>query len=192
MKDLNNPHHLVLGKLKDFLTGALITDTYDERYRQKLAKMLVLDFGFDKKNIKKNIRMEVCAGGKKAVIKIDFTVSYHEKTMVLIKYAPGSLVTRRLSTLSLSRILEPYQIPVAVITNGEDAEIIEGNSGKVTGTGLENLPDKKKIVEMEEENKDTILFQPIHDHIFDQASRIAYSCEIDDACPCDSDICVID
>jgi len=187
MENQSNPHHLVLGKLTDFLKGTILPDTLDERYRQKIAKSLVIDCGFEKKIIKNNISLEVIAGLKKAVIKIDFLINFQEKTIGLIKFAPGSLVTRRLSTLALSRIVKPYQIPLVVVTNGEDAEILEGDSGKVISTGFENLPDKKSI----EKNMASFSFKPIDEVMFDKASRIAYACEIDGACSCDSDICVI-
>ena len=187
MENESNPHHLVLGKLTDFLTGIILPDTLDERYRQKIAKSLVIDFRFQKKNIRNNISLEVIAGLKKAVIKIDFLVNGNEKTIALIKFAPGSIVTRRLSTLALSRIIKPYQIPIVVITNGEDAEILEGDSGKVISTGLKNLPDKKSV----EKNISSFSFKPINEAMFDKASRIAYACEIDGACSCDSDICIM-
>ena len=122
------------------------------------------------------------------MMKVDFIVKHHLKSIVLINYAPGSLVTRRLSTLALSRIVEPYQIPIAIITNGEDAEIIDGTSGKVISQGLENFPDKKSIID----NFTSFLFQPIKKRVFDQASRIAYACEIDGACPCDTDVCILE
>ncbi|MBU8911589.1 MAG: type I restriction enzyme HsdR N-terminal domain-containing protein, partial [Desulfobacterales bacterium] len=147
MESQSNPHHLVLGKLNDFLTGSVIADTLDERYRQKIAKNLVIDGSFKKKDIKSNINIEIAAGDKKAVIKVDFLVKYQNKIIAVIKYAPGSLVTRRLSTLALSRIIKPYQIPIVVVTNGEDAEILDGNSGKVIAAGIENLLDKKNIKE---------------------------------------------
>jgi len=188
MENQSNPHHLVLGKLNDFLTGAVIADTLDERYRQKIAEKLVSDGGFGKKDIESNIILAVFAGQKKAAIKIDFLVKYQEKIIALIKFAPGSLVTRRLSTLALSRIIKPYQIPMVIITNGEDAEILDGNSGKVMATGFENLPDKEII----KKSMASFLFNPIQKHTFDQASRIAYACEIDGACPCDSDVCIIE
>ena len=183
-----NQHHLVLGKLNDFLTGSVLADTLDERHRQKIAKKLVLDGRFEKKDIESNVSLEVIAGQKRAVIKIDFLVRYQGKIIALIKYAPGSLVTRRLSTLALSRIMKSYQIPIVVITNGEDAEILDGDSGKVIATGLENLPDKENI------KKNTLFFsfKPIKKNTFDQASRIAYACEVDGACPCDSDVCIIE
>ncbi len=188
MENQSNPHHLVLGQLKDFLSGSILTDTLDERYRQKIAKQLVITGGFKKSDIISNLDLEVAAGTRKSVIKVDFLIRFQNKVVVLIKYSPGSLVTRRLSTLGLSRIIKPYQIPIAVITNGEEAEIIDGNSGKVISTGLKKLPDKKSI----KKDMPSFLFKPIKKNIFDQASRIFYACEVDDACPCDSDICTLE
>jgi len=188
MKNQSNPHHLVLGELNDFLTGSVLTDTLDERYLQKIAKHLVIKGGFQKADISNNIGFEVEAGDRKATMKIDFLIKFQGKIIALIKYAPGSLVTRRLSTLGLSRIIKPYQIPIAIITNGEDAEIIDGNTGKVISSGLENLPDKKSI----KKQMASFLFKPVKSKIFDQASRIVYACEIDGACPCDSDVCIVE
>lgn len=188
METKSNPHHLVLGKLNDFLTDAVFPDTFDERYRQKIAKKLVMDNGFNKSDIIHNIPLHVFAGEKKASLKVDFLIRFENKTIVLIKYAPGSLVTRRLSTLALSRIIEPYQIPIVVVTNGEDAEIIDGSTGNVIFVGLENLPDKKMI----KERISSFSFNAIEKSIFEKASRIAYACEIDGACACDSDICIVE
>lgn len=188
MNTETNPHHLVLGRLKDFLTGAERTDTHDERYRQKIAGKLVLEKGFDRADIEANTGVEISAGGKKAGLKVDYLVRHQGKIVMLIKYAPGSLVTRRLSTLALSRIVKPYQIPVVVITNGEDAEIMEGDSGRVTASGLDKIPDKGDVIK----NYDSFSFKPIHKTIFDQASKIVFACEVDGSCPCDSDICILD
>jgi hypothetical protein len=145
MENHSNPHHLILGELKDFLTGLILPDTFDERYRQKIVKNLVMNCGFEKTDIQSNLKFTVVAGGKKAIIKIDFLVKYHGKIIAVIKYAPGSIVTRRLSTLSLSRIIDSYQIPIVVVTNGEDAEIIDGYSGEIVTIGFENFPDREMV-----------------------------------------------
>ena len=108
MENQSNPHHLILGELNDFLTGFVLADTLDERYRQKIAKKLVLNGRFEKKNIESNAVLEVIVQERKAILKIDFLVEFEKKIIALIKYAPGSLVTRRLSTLALSRIIKPY------------------------------------------------------------------------------------
>jgi hypothetical protein len=188
MKTISNPHHLILGTLNDFLTGIEMTDTHDERYRQKIAEKLILEKGYDRADIEANTGIEISVGGKKAGIKIDFLIHHRHKTVGLIRYAPGSIVTRRLSTLALSRIIRPYQIPLIVITNGEDAEIMEGDSGKVTASGLDKIPNKDSVIR----NFDSFSFRPIQAGIFDQASKIVFAFEVDDACPCDSDICILE
>ena len=147
MEKQSNPHHLVLGKLKCFLTSAVISDTLDERYLQKIAKQLVLNGGFKKTDILNSVDLEILAGERKASIKVDFLIRFQKKIVALIKYSPGSLVTRRLSTIGLSRIIKPYQIPIAVITNGEDAEILDGNSGKVIGVDMtEEMIEKSREI----------------------------------------------
>ena len=148
----------------------------------------MVDKGFDKKDIESAITLEITAGVRKATLKIDFLVQFMGKIIMLIKFAPGSLVTRRLSTLALSRLIRPYQLPIVVISNGEDAEILDGNSGKIIATGIENLPDKESV----KKEWPSFSFNEIQKNTFDQASRIAYAFEVDGACPCDSDVCIIE
>lgn len=180
-----NDHHLILGELEDFITGEIIADTHDEQFRQKIARLLVDSCNFDKAQIKKNVEQIIQAGSKKAKIKIDFLVESHGKTIMLIKYNPGSIITRRQSCIALSRIAAPYQIPVAVMTNGRDAEIIDPLKKEVIRTGLSALPDATEIEELISNHS----FEPISDKIIDMAHRIVYACDVDGACPCDSDIC---
>jgi hypothetical protein len=185
MATQSNPHHLILGETKDFLTGKVIPDTYDEQYRQKIAKLLVNNCEFKKDKISNNVLFQINISNQKAILKIDFLVYFRKKTIMLIKFAPGSLITRRLSTVALSRIVEPYQIPIVVVTNGKDAEIINGRSGKVESSGLDHLPAKSKIIN----RFDAFDFKPIETNVIEKASRIVYACEVDGACPCDTDIC---
>ena len=56
---------------------------------------------------------------------------------MIVKYAPGSLVTRHRPALAASRLIAPYQVPVVVVTNGKDTNILDGSTGKVTGYGFE-------------------------------------------------------
>ena len=178
-------HHLILGDLDDFITGQPIKDTHDERYRQQLARLLVNRKGYLKSDIKPRKNLIVQAGHLRATIKIDFLINLSGKVCMVIKYGPGSIVTRRRPLLAISRVLESYQIPIAVVTNGEDAEIVEGSTGKVISRGLETIPSKSQLIEMTSENQ----FKPIAADRAEMESRIIYCYEVDDSCPCDEDIC---
>lgn len=183
-----NQHHYVFGTLNDFLSGKELPDTLDERYRQKIVKLIVQENNFHKTDVKRSIEHIIKAGKKKAIIKCDYEITYNNKIICMIKYAPGSLVTRRLSTLAFSRAIVSYQIPFVVITNGEDAEILDGESGKIINTGLSNLPRFEQVSEL----FSSFSFKPIDKMKQEQASRIVYACEIDGACPCDTDICTLE
>ena len=106
---------------------------------------------------------------------------------MMIKYGPGSLVTRHRPALAASRMLAAYQIPVVVVTNGIDAEILDGVSGKVMSRGLEAIPDRaslqKRVADQE--------FASIQPGRAEKESRIAFAFEVDGSCPCDDTICKI-
>lgn len=178
-------HHLILGELVDFLTGAVLKDTHDERYRQKIARLLINQKGYAKTDIEPRKDLAVQADDKKAILKVDFIITLAQQVLMVIKYGPGSLVTRRRPVLAVSRLIAGYQVPVAVITNGQDAEIISGSSGEVIATGLDAIPAKQDLAR----RTTSEILKPITAHQAEMESRILYCYEVDDSCECDDDIC---
>ncbi len=178
-------HHLILGELVDYITGEVLKDTHDERYRQNIARRLVEQKGYAKTDIEPRKALVVKADDKKAVLKVDFIINLVGQISMVVKYGPGSLVTRRRSALAISRLIAPYQVPVVVVTNGVDAEIISGPSGEVIDTGLDAIPSKKDLAGRVS-NK---ILEKITAQRVEMESRILYCYEVDDSCECDDDIC---
>lgn len=178
-------HHLILGKLTDALTGETLDDTLDERYRQSLARLLIEMKGYAKSEVRPRRSLTARAGRLSAVLRIDFVVTPGEKIGMIVKFGPGSIVTRHRSALAASRLLAPYQVPVVVVTNGEDADVLDGSTGRVIGRGLAELPDRPALLT-------TIAaadFDPVSPQRAEVESRILYAYEVDGACPCDDTIC---
>ncbi len=140
-------HKRILGKTTDFISGREITDTDDERYRQKIARLLVEVKGYEKSEIEPRCRIEMMIEGKKVLSLIDFVVTIRDKKIMVIKYGPGSLVTRERPALAVARILGDYQIPWTVVTNGEDAETLDTVSGEMIATGIDAIPAKASALE---------------------------------------------
>jgi len=181
-----NGHHLILGKLTDFITGEILKDTHDERYRQKVARLLVETKGYRKADVVPRCDLLVTAGDKKqAIVKVDFKVILSGRTAMIIKYGPGSLVTRQRPALAASRLLEAYQIPLVVVTNGEDADILIGATGKVAGSGLQGVPSRSDLHHMTAKAH----FERISAERAEMESRILYAFEVDGCCPCDDSVC---
>ena len=175
---MNSGHHLILGELVDFITGETIEDTHDERYRQKLAKLLVQKKDYSKNDIKSRYEIPVSAGTKKAMVKIDFTITLTDKICMIMKYSPGSLVTRYRPALAASRLVASYQVPIVVATNGEDADILDGYTNEVISSGLESIPDREQLAKRVADNP----FEQISSRQVEMESRIIYAFEIDGCC----------
>jgi hypothetical protein len=138
-------HHFIYGLLEDYVTGEQIVDTDDERYRQKMARFLVEEKGYAKDDLLLRLKLETLFAGNFVVSTIDLTVLINGKKFFILRYGPGSMVTRERAAVAAARVLDKeYQIPFAVVTNGEDLEFIEVASGKVLGTGFGALPGKQE------------------------------------------------
>jgi len=180
-------HHLILGELEDYVTGEVLADTHDERYRQKIARFLVEEKGYTKADIAPRKSLVVAAGPRKGQLKVDFTIAVDGRTAMVIKYAPGSLVTRHRPTLAISRLVAPHQVPVVVVTNGESAYILDGVSGALTAAGFDGIPSRKILARQ----LDGMDFEPVPDDRREMEARIVYAFEIEGSCPCDDSTCRI-
>ncbi len=68
---------------------------------------------------------------------------------MIIRYGPGSLVTRERPAIAAARLLDPdYRIPLAVVTNCRDAEMLDTQTGEVLESGMDAIWDRKKAVAM--------------------------------------------
>lgn len=140
-------HHLILGTTIDYITGKTITDTDDERFRQKIARFLIEKKGYSKSDITPKVRHDMDCGNLRGYSITDLVVKLKQRTVMIIKYGPGSLVTRERPALAAARTIIPsYIVPIAVVTNGRDAEVLDVSSGKLIDTGLDGIPLKKKLL----------------------------------------------
>ena len=142
-------HHIVYGTLKDYITGEELVDTDDERFRQELSQMMVEKLGYRKDDLTPRRYIETLFSSQFVRSNIEFTIELNGRSVLLLRYAPGSLVSRERSTIAAARVLEKeYQIPLAVITNGRDAELLDSGSAKVLATGMDAIPGREQLQEM--------------------------------------------
>ena len=142
-------HHLVYGTLNDFLTGEELVDTDDERIRQQISRLMVEERGYKRKELLPRLCIETLFTRNFVTSTIDLTVELTHKQIMIIRYGPGSLVSRERSALAAARVLnEDYRIPLAVVTNGRDALLLDTISAKVLDQGMQAIPDRQQALEM--------------------------------------------
>ncbi len=177
--------HLVLGEITDFVTGRTVVETHDEQIRQKIARFLVEQKGYAKEDIETQRKIELTIDGEKASTKVDFVLTVDGRSFAIIVFGPGSLVTRERSTLASARLVEDYPVPLAVITNGEDAEVLETRSGKVLAEGLEAIPSKQEALKA----MPSFAFDKMPDERIEKEKRILFAFEVLAERECDEFTC---
>lgn len=178
-------HHLILGQLTDYISGITLDDTLDERHRQQIGRLLVEQKGYPKQNIISRHPITVCSGHKCARLLITYVVRLTDRMVMLLQYGPGSLVTRHRPALAMSRLTAEYQIPVVVVTNGENADILNGEDGRVTAGGIDHIPHRNQLAAISKQQ----VWKTISRRRAEMESRILMAYEVDDKCPCDDSTC---
>jgi hypothetical protein len=180
-------HHLILGQLTDCISGRILDDTLDERHRQQIGRLLVDQKGYPKAEITSRHEVEVRTPDKCARLLVTYMVKLADRIAMLIQYGPGSLVTRHRPALAMARLVAAYQIPVVVVTNGEAADILAGDSGTVFAKGLENIPSRDHLLERIQ----GLTWPAVAPERAIMEARILMAYEVDDRCPCDDSVCTL-
>ncbi len=178
-------HHLILGELKDFLTGGTLQDTHDERYRQKIARLLVMSMGYPPSKIIPRYPLTVTVGSRNAMVPVDFLIGPATAPLMIIKYGPGSLTTRHRSAMAAAVLIGNRRVPICVVTNGEDAEVLDSLTGNVLASGIADIPSWSALKRMAA----VAHSEMVSDRQREMAARILYAFEVDGKCPCDDTVC---
>jgi hypothetical protein len=176
-----------LGTLTDYISGETLDDTLDERHRQLIGHLLVEQKGYRKRQITPRHELEIRIPDKCARLLITYIVKIENRVAMLIQYGPGSLVTRHRPALAMARLVAQYQIPRVVVTNGEQADTLDGSNGQLLKTGLENIPNCDELDRLAQQHP----WNAISRERAQMESRILMAYEVDDRCPCDDSTCTI-
>ncbi|MBL0713425.1 MAG: type I restriction enzyme HsdR N-terminal domain-containing protein [Desulfosarcina sp.] len=174
-----------MGELTDFITGQHLPDTHDERYRQGIARLLVNERGYRRADIQPRVPIDLQVDTKSARIRLDFIVRNKDRIVLLVKYAPGSLVTRHQVAFAAARLLAPYAIPFSLVTNGEDAHWLDNADRTLKSQGLHGIWDRHTL----EKHLQGRPFPRVNRKQSEMAARILLAYEVDGRCPCDDTVC---
>ncbi len=138
--------HLIYGILQDVISGEQLVDTDDERLRQGLYTMLLEEKGYVRKELWPRRVIETAFSGNTVRSTIDVTLAINNRDCLILRYGAGSLVSRERSAIAAARLLNPnYQIPLAVVSNGKDAELLDTHTKRVIGQGMAAIPHRDTI-----------------------------------------------
>ncbi len=136
--------------ITDFITGREIPNIGAEENRQTLVQYLVNEKGYSKDDIEADVTFEMTIADEPYSSQIDLVVSVAPGKMriMAVKCAAGSLGSREREIIAAARLLDDYQIPFAVVSDGTNAIVLNTVSGKKEGEGLDAIPSRDAVTSM--------------------------------------------
>lgn len=132
----------------DFITSEKVPDIGAEANRQAFEQILVKLKGFEKVDVEVDVPLHLTVAGKPYNSRIDLVVSAGGRRIMAVKCAAGSLGSREREIVAAARLLESYQIPVSIVTDGKDAIVLNTLTGEITGEGIDAIPSREALVGM--------------------------------------------
>lgn len=116
--------------------------------RQVVKDFLIHAKGYSDEDIETDREFEITVDDIKTAVSVDYILKLRGRRFAVIKCSPGALESRDRHLVSFARVVDSYQIPVAVVTDGSHARIIDTVSGKLVAEGLGSVPARPEADEI--------------------------------------------
>ncbi len=130
----------------DFITGEIKANAGAEANRQAVERLLVEAKGYGKEQIEVDASITLDMGGESYQSTVDLVVRVRGIRCMVIKCAAGALTSREREVIAAARLMDDYQIPLAVACDGQNAIVWDAVSGKCLGEGLSAIPSRDQAV----------------------------------------------
>lgn len=126
----------------DFITGRTVPNVGAEENRQAVERFLVEEKGYARTEITVDapIAVEIPDGVYRS--RVDLAVRVEDRIFMCIKCAAGSLGSREREIVAAARLLAPYPVPCAVVSDGKTAIVLDTATGKAVAEGLQAIPSR--------------------------------------------------
>lgn len=149
---------------------------------REIIREFLFQKGYSEEEIETDRVFDIELNGEKTPVSSDFIVKIKGKRLVVIKCSPGALDSRQRHVVSFARVVDTYQIPIAVATDGLKALIFDSITGKLTGEGLDSIPSRGEA----EEIMSNLKFIPFPSEKFEREKRVLLAFE---AIRCTQEFC---
>jgi hypothetical protein len=129
----------------------------EEWVRKKVLAHILWTKGYLLDEIEEEIPLDLDTGQETFHLKVSLIIRLQGRRLILIKCGPGSILARERAALALSRLLMEYQIPLTVVTNGEEATLLDTLTGETLDCGSDIIPDKDRLLALMKDLKFTPL-----------------------------------
>ena len=144
MNDKNNNPDVIV----DYITGESVPHVGAEINRQQVERYLVEEKGYRREEILVDAPIQVEIEGDVYRSTVDLVVQINGCPLMAVKCAAGSLGSREREIVSAARLFGPSPIPLAVVSDGVTATVLDSTTGRPKGSGMEAILHRDEAVEL--------------------------------------------
>jgi len=141
MKEDTNPDVIV-----DFITAEQVPNVGAETNRQQVERYLIEVKGYRREDVIVGAPIDVEIDGDVYRSTVDLIVQIEGRPFMALKCAAGSLGSREREIVSAARLFCASPLPLAVVSDGTGATVLDAVTGKKAGDGLEAIPTRNQAV----------------------------------------------
>ena len=116
--------------------------------RQVIRDFLLNEKRYFEEDMEVDRQFEIIQDNSRVLVSVDYILTLGGKRFLVIKCSPGALESRERHIVSFARVVDSYQIPFAVVTDGLHARILNAESGKLVSEGLDSIPSRSQATEI--------------------------------------------
>jgi len=116
--------------------------------RRVVKDYLIHEKGYGDEDIEVDAEFGIIVDNRETPVSVDYILNIRGRRFMVIKCSPGAVESRERHLVSFARVVDAYQIPIAVVTDGVQARILDTLKGRIIAEGLESLPERRQAVEM--------------------------------------------
>ena len=141
--------------------------------QKRMVEFLISRKGYGEDDLEINQDFTFELPGASFVVRADIIVRMEGKRLLTVKCVMSSMESWERHSVAFGRVADVYQIPYAVITDGEDARIIATADGTLVAQGLDAIPSRQEAERMQEETT----FNTCPSERVEKEKRILYAFE---------------
>ena len=141
MKEDTNPDRIV-----DFITGETVPNVGAEVNRQQVERYLIEVKSYRREDVIVDAPIDVAIAGEVYRSAVDLIIQIEGRPLVALKCVAGSPGSREREIVSAARLYDASPLPLAVVSDGSGATVLDAVTGKKKGDGLAAIPTRNEAV----------------------------------------------
>jgi hypothetical protein len=135
-------------KFKSGLVTPSASETIKEEViREKIVQLLLNEKGYQDADLVLDVPYALVMGSETFQVLASILIQLEGKKVVLIKCGAGSIMARERAALALARLISNHQIPLTIVTNSEDATLLNTINGETLECGLGAILEKGQLLD---------------------------------------------